>query len=53
MTKADMTAANFVAMMDGKPEPFTAAQVAAGSDGNPWLAHSAEDFDSVFGRRAG
>jgi hypothetical protein len=53
MTRADMTAANFVAMMDGKPEPFTAAQVAAGSDGNPWLAQSAEDFDSVFGRRAG
>ncbi len=48
MTKAEMTAANFAAMMDGTPEPFSPAQVAAGSDGNPWLEQSAEDFDRVF-----
>jgi hypothetical protein len=53
LTKADMTAANFAAIMDGKPEAFTAAQVAAGSDGNPWLEQSAAEFEEVFGRRAG
>lgn len=53
MTKTEMNAANFTAIMDGKPEPFTVEQVKAGSDDNPWLAQSVAEFERVFGRRAG
>jgi hypothetical protein len=51
--KVEMTVENFVAMMEGKSKPITAAQVATGINVNPWFAPLDSEFQQVFARRAG
>lgn len=53
LTRQEMCGANFLAEFDGKPRPYSDAQVAAGRDASSWKETTPEEFDSLFSVKAG
>jgi len=53
LTKADMVAENFAADWGNLPRPYSETQIAAGCDGLPSPEDIADEFTSLFERKAG